>query len=72
MYSGFAAIQILDKIYNDANIFLDRKHDKYLELRRLRMSSVKRPKSIIAELSAKGSEPNATLKALLNEAAKIQ
>ena len=36
------------------------------------MSSVKRPKSIIAELSAKGSEPNATLKALLNEAAKIQ
>ena len=72
MYSGFAAIQILDKIYNDANIFLDRKHDKYLELRRLRMSSVKRPKSIIAELSAEGSEPNATLKALLNEAAKIQ
>ena len=72
MYSGFAAIQILDKIYNDASIFLDRKHDKYLELRRLRLSSVKRPKSIIAESSAEGPEPNATLKALLNEAAKIQ
>lgn len=71
MYSGFAAIYILDILYENATIFLERKHNKYLELRRLRMSSVKRPKSIIAELSVKSnSKLNATLKALLIEAAK--
>lgn len=73
MYSGFAAIIILDRIYKNATIYLDRKYSTYLALRRLRMSSVKRPKSIIAELSVEGDlTPNTTLKTLLKEAAMIR
>lgn len=68
MYGGVAAIYILDKLYEDATIYLERKHDKYLSLRRLRLKTIKRPKSITAELSKKGlSEPDLRLKALLNE-----
>lgn len=73
MYGGFAAIAILDTLYKDATIYLESKHTNYLELRRLRMMSVKRPKSIIAEYSGKGDiSPNPRLKALLDEAAQMQ
>lgn len=45
----------------------------FLELRRLRMKSVKHPKSIIAEYSGKGVfTPDPRLKALLDEAAQMQ
>lgn len=37
--SGPYAIYVLDKIYNNAHIFLQRKYDKYLELRRLALAS---------------------------------
>lgn len=37
--SGPYAIYSLDQIYNNANIFLQRKYDKYLELRRLALES---------------------------------
>lgn len=73
MYSGFIAIHILDMLYDNATTYLQRKHDTYLNLRRLRMMSVKRPKSIIAEYSGKGSsQPDPRLKALLDEAARLQ
>lgn len=73
MYGGFAAIYVLDLLYKDATTYLQRKHDDYLNLRRLRMMSVKRPKSIIAEYSGKGSsQPDPRLKALLDEAARLQ
>lgn len=73
MYSGIGAVYILDRLYEGATVYLERKHSKYLELRRLRMMSVKRPKSIIAEYSGKGSsQPDPRLKALLDEAARLQ
>lgn len=73
MYSGLAAIYILDKLYEDSTIYLKRKHDKYLVLRRLRLKTVKRPKTIIAEFSKKGlSKPNLRLKALLREIDSLQ
>lgn len=72
MYGGFAAITIMDLLYKDATIFLEQKHKDYLNLRRLRMKSVKRPKSIIAEYSGKGNcSPDPRLKALLDEAAEM-
>lgn len=73
MYSGFAAILILDRLYHNATIFLKRKYLKYQKLRRLRLMTMRRPKSIIAELSGKGLlSPNPTLKALLEEAKELQ
>lgn len=73
MYGGFAAIYIMDKLYDGATVYLESKHSDYLALRRLRMKSVKRPKSIIAEYSGKGSsKPDPRLKALLEEASKMQ
>lgn len=69
MYGGIAAIYILDMLYEDATIFLERKYTKYLELRRLRLTTVRRPKSMIAELSKKGlTDPDLRLKALVAEA----
>lgn len=63
----------LNQIYNPTWIYADRGSGEktlFLELRRLRMKSVKHPKSIIAEYSGKGvSAPDPRLKALLDEAA---
>ena len=71
MYAGCAAIYILDNLYKDASIYLERKYKRYLELRRLRLTTVRRPKSIIAELSKKGlTDPDLRLKALVAEAAR--
>lgn len=73
MYGGIAAIYILDEIYKDAHIYLERKYKNYLLLRRLRLKTIKRPKSIMAEFSKKGlSKPNLRLKALLKEVDSLQ
>jgi len=73
MYSGLAAIYILDKLYEDSTVYLKRKHDRYLVLRRLRLKTVRRPKTIIAEFSKKGlSKPDLRLKALLKEIDSLQ
>lgn len=64
-------IYILDYLYKDASIYLTRKYEKYLELRRLRLTTVRRPKSMIAELSKKGlTDPDLRLKALVAEATR--
>lgn len=39
-YGGPYAVYILDKIYKNASIFLQRKYDKYMELRRLEVKSL--------------------------------
>lgn len=73
MYSGIAAIYILDIVYENATVYLERKHSRYLALRRLRLKTIRRPKSIIAEFSKKGlSRPNLRLKALLKEVDSLQ
>lgn len=69
----FTAIYILDKLYEDSTVYLKRKHDRYLVLRRLRLKTVRRPKTIIAEFSKKGlSKPDLRLKALLKEIDSLQ
>ena len=73
MYSGLAAVYILDKLYEGSTVYLRRKYDRYLDLRRLRLKTIRRPKSIIAEFSKKGlSKPDLRLKALLNEIDSLQ
>ena len=56
-----------------STVYLKRKHDRYLVLRRLRLKTVRRPKTIIAEFSKKGlSKPDLRLKALLKEIDSLQ
>ena len=72
-YAGFLAILILDRLYENAHVFLQRKYDKYMQLRRLRLMTVRRPKSITAGLSEKDLIlSDSRLKALIEESVKLQ
>lgn len=58
MRHGAKAIIILDRLYDGATIFLQEKYDKYVDLRRLAVTSSKRTARELADKIGKGLAAN--------------